>query len=66
MGLQTKQQVAAMLNISVSTLNYWVAKGYGPRLIRLGRLVRFKESDVKEFIDLLSKEQDDGNDIGQV
>lgn len=55
--LLDKRQVAELLNISVKTLDLWIHKSQGPKLIRLGRLVRFKQSDVEEFIQQHSEEK---------
>ena len=52
--LMDKKQVAEQLNISVKTLDNWVAKDRGPKSIRLGKLVRFREEDVELFVNELS------------
>lgn len=52
-----KKKVAELLNISVKTLDLRLAKGTGPKALRLGRLVRFKESEVQDFIERLSQEE---------
>ncbi len=56
-SLLNKKQVAALLNISVKTLDLWVAQGRAPRHIKLGRLVRFTQADVEDFIQRLSEEK---------
>lgn len=48
--LLTKQQLAEMLRISVKTIDLWIAKGYGPSPLKIGRLVRFRVKDVATFI----------------
>jgi excisionase family DNA binding protein len=53
--LLDKKQVAELFNISVKTLDIWVQKYSGPRPVRIGRLVRFKQSEVEEFIQSLSE-----------
>jgi excisionase family DNA binding protein len=55
-NLLDKKQVAELLNISVKTLDLWKSKGTAPKPVKLGRLVRFKPEEVKEFIDELFKE----------
>ena len=50
-----KKQVAELLQISVKTLDLWISKEQGPKLVRIGRLVRFKHSDVELFINQLSE-----------
>ena len=54
--LLDKKQVAELLNISVKTLDIWVQKSQGPKPVRIGRLVRFKRSEVAAFIADLSTE----------
>lgn len=57
--LLTKQQLAGMLKISVKTVDLWIAKGYGPNPLKIGRMVRFKEADIMKFIDESMKEKTD-------
>ena len=54
--LLDKKQVAELLQISVKTLDLWIAKQKAPKPVRIGRLVRFKESEVAAFINQLSSE----------
>lgn len=54
-NLLDKKQVAELLNISVKTLDLWVAKQKGPKPLKLGRLVRFTKSEVTSFIQKLSE-----------
>lgn len=56
-NLLNKKQVAELLNISVKTLDLWVAQARAPRHIKIGRLVRFKQADVENFIQELSEEK---------
>ena len=48
-GLWDKQQAAAYLGISVSTLSHWICDR---RLvfIKVGRLVKFRKTDLDRFI----------------
>lgn len=55
-NLLNKRQVAELLQISAKTLDLWAQKSQGPKSIRIGRLVRFKKSDVAAFIEMLSTE----------
>jgi len=48
--LLDKKQVAAMLSISVKTLDLWIQKAKGPSPVRIGRLVRFKRTVIEAFI----------------
>ena len=62
--LYSKKQVSELLQISDKTLDLWTSKGFGPKPIYLGRLVRFRKSDVEAFVELLSEEKGDGKNIG--
>ena len=53
-NLLDKKQVAELLNISVKTLDLWIAQGKGPKPLYLGRLVRFTQSAVHSFIENLT------------
>ena len=52
-----KKQTAELLTISVKTLDLWTRQNKGPKPIRIGRLVRFKQSEVEAFIENLSAEE---------
>lgn len=41
---------ALILATSSKTLNDWRCKGKGPRFVKLGRSVRYRESDLNEYI----------------
>lgn len=56
-ALIDKKQLSDLLKVSVKTIDVWLAKGTGPKALRLGRLVRFKESEVQDFIENLSQEE---------
>lgn len=42
--------LAARLGVSRSTLQSWRYAGRGPRFIKLGRLVRYRSSDVDAYL----------------
>jgi excisionase family DNA binding protein len=46
----TVQEVAEHLNLSSHTIYKWVEKGRIP-VIRLGYALRFRPSDIKEFVE---------------
>jgi excisionase family DNA binding protein len=52
-----KRQLAEQLSVSVKTIDLWVSRGKGPRPVRIGKLVRFKQSDVEAFIQQLTEEK---------
>lgn len=54
--LLTPKDVAELLQISVRTLERWVAEGKLPA-IRLGRLIRFDPDDIRKFIDERKEEK---------
>jgi predicted DNA-binding transcriptional regulator AlpA len=49
--LDTKA-VASQLDIKPNTLAQWRISGDGPRFINVGRLVRYRQEDVDEWIGL--------------
>jgi predicted DNA-binding transcriptional regulator AlpA len=44
-------RLAARLGVSRSTLQSWRYSGRGPRWIKLGRLIRYRVTDVNAFLD---------------
>jgi excisionase family DNA binding protein len=52
-----KKQLAALLGVSVKTIDLWISQGKGPKPLRIGRLVKFQQSDVEAFIQQLTEEQ---------
>jgi predicted DNA-binding transcriptional regulator AlpA len=53
----TEKQVAEMLQLPASTLRYWRLKGEGPRFFHIGKLVRYRRSAVREFMEQCYKEE---------
>src|SRR5688500_7194319 len=49
-GLLTELDAALALRLSVKTLRTWRQKRRGPRFHRLGRAVRYRPSDIAQFI----------------
>ncbi len=43
-------RLAARLDVSRSTLQSWRYSGKGPRFIKLGRLIRYRNVDVDAFL----------------
>jgi excisionase family DNA binding protein len=50
--LMTEQEAARRLTVSVKTLQAWRVRGGGPRFVKVGRLVRYTEAAIEEFIRL--------------
>lgn len=48
-NLLTVDQIAEMLQVKTGTVYQWVHEGFVPH-IKLGRLVRFNESEVMEWL----------------
>ena len=46
----TEREVAELLGLSVATLRAWRHRGKGPRFLRLGRSVRYLQSDLQDFV----------------
>ena len=47
------EDLSDFLQVPVKTLYQWRLRGYGPKGRRVGKYVRYKESDVVEWIDSL-------------
>jgi len=48
--LLSGRQVAEILGFRESTLNVWRSTGKGPRFVKIGSSVRYKMSDLEDFI----------------
>lgn len=48
--LLTEQQASGLLNMSAATLRTWRCLGFGPNYQKLGRAVRYRESEIHAFI----------------
>jgi predicted DNA-binding transcriptional regulator AlpA len=53
----TADEIASVLNISPATLAGWRCVGRGPRYIKQGRFVRYREQDVDEWLQRQFKEE---------
>jgi predicted DNA-binding transcriptional regulator AlpA len=51
MRLLNEQEVAQMLNCTVSALRRWRREGRGPKFTKIYRLVRYRDCDVAYFIE---------------
>lgn len=49
--LLDQKQAARILRLSVRTLERHRVAGTGPRYVRLGHLIRYRENDLKEWIE---------------
>lgn len=51
--LMTQEEVAEYLSISPANLERWRCYGGGPPYIKIGRLVRYRYSDLRAYIESL-------------
>jgi len=51
MGFLDTPALSALLDVAEGTLANWRWRGIGPRWIKVGGLVRYRESDVEEWLD---------------
>ncbi len=49
--LLSEPEAAALLGVKAETLRFWRRQGRAPAHVRLGRLVRYRSSDVAGFIE---------------
>ena len=49
-AMLTTVQAAQYLGLAVSTLNKWRCHGGGPKFLKLGRAVRYRQSDLEMFV----------------
>jgi excisionase family DNA binding protein len=50
-NLLTRRDAAKLLNLKISTLEAWATRGGGPAYVKLGRAVRYRESDLVKFVE---------------
>jgi excisionase family DNA binding protein len=50
-ALLTVEETADLLRVSKSSLDKWRILGSGPRYTRVGRRIRYRSSDLAQFID---------------
>ena len=50
-GLRSTEEVAAFLGVPVGTMYRWRVNGGGPRAIRVGKHLRWRDSDVDAWLD---------------
>jgi hypothetical protein len=49
--LMSQEEVAALFDVTVPVLANWRCAGKGPKFVKLGGRVKYRKSDVVEFID---------------
>jgi predicted DNA-binding transcriptional regulator AlpA len=50
-GIMDSAQLAEFLTNKKNTIEGWRIKGIGPKYIKIGRLVRYRISDVEEWLE---------------
>ncbi len=48
--LWTNRELAEYVQVPVTTVDYWRFKGTGPRFVRIGRHVRYQQSDIDQWL----------------
>lgn len=48
--LWTNRELAEYVRVSVNTVDYWRFMGTGPRFVRVGRHVRYQQSDIDRWL----------------
>jgi excisionase family DNA binding protein len=48
--LLTSEQVSELLQVNANTLVQWRYRGKGPSFVKVGRLVRYRNSEIMEWI----------------
>ena len=48
--LLSREEVAAYLRCSLPTLELWARNGEGPKVVRVGRGIRYRLSDLRAFV----------------
>lgn len=48
--LVDEKEAAARLTLPVQTLRNWRFRGKGPRYVKLGRCVRYREAELNRFV----------------
>jgi hypothetical protein len=48
--LLTEQKAADILAIQVKTLQAWRVRGGGPKFVKLGRCVRYLQTDLEQYL----------------
>lgn len=55
--IRTPGELAEYLDSTVGTLAHWRYVGKGPKFIKLGRNVRYRDSDIQEWLDQQTRTQ---------
>ena len=58
----TTKQAAARLTLSPNTLEVWRCRGEGPRFLKLGRAVRYRDTDLDAYIERQTRSHTSGEE----
>ena len=47
----TTREAARYLGLSISTLNKWRCYGFGPKYLKLGRAVRYRQEELDRYLE---------------
>lgn len=47
----TTREAAKYLGLSMSTLNKWRCYGFGPKYLKLGRAVRYRQEELDRYLE---------------
>lgn len=50
-GLVDRVQAAEVLMVKPATMADWALKGFGPPMVKIGRLVRYRRSDLEKYLE---------------
>jgi len=60
--IMTTAQAAQFLGLRTNTLEIWRYRGTGPQYLKLGRAVRYRLSDLEDFIQACTKQKTNSGD----
>jgi len=49
--LLNERQTAAYLTVGERCLQSWRVRGFGPNFIKVGRLIRYRKTDIEAFLE---------------
>lgn len=55
--LHKPEEVAEYLGTTTGSLAQMRYRGQGPRFVKLGKSIRYRDSDIREFLDKNTREQ---------
>jgi excisionase family DNA binding protein len=49
--LLTTKEAADYFRIQPNTIEQWRVKGQGPKFVKIGRCIRYRPTDIKDYLD---------------